>query len=118
MTILTSIDALSISRIAIEIKEKLQTIVIYIAMAIPCAGCAKTSYPIASTVEKLLGVERRVEPDFESYTTMVEQKRRAEEAKQKRIEEAVRQREARQREMVEKKRLAEEVTPASAFDPG
>ena len=115
---LTSIDALLISRISIEIKEKLKTILVYIAIAIPCAGCAKTSYPIASTVEKLFGVERKVEPDFESYTTMVEQKRRAEEAKQKRIEEAVRQREARQREMVEQKRLAEEVIPGSAFDPG
>jgi hypothetical protein len=80
---------------------------ICIAMTITCAGCAKNSYPIASTIEKLFGIERKVEPDFESYTTMVEQKRQAQEAKQRRIEEAVRQREARQRELTEQKRLAD-----------
>jgi hypothetical protein len=110
----TSIDALSIPRITTEIKGKLQLTGVYIAMIVPCAGCAKTYYPIASTVKKLLGVERKVEPEFESYTTIVEQKWRAEEAKQKRIEEAVRQREVRQRQLTEQKRLGEEARPNPA----
>jgi hypothetical protein len=89
---------------------------IYIAMTVACAGCAKNSYPIASTIEKLFGIERKVEPDFESYTTMVEQKRQAQEAKQRRIEEATRQREARQRELAEQRQLSEEARPSAAFD--
>jgi hypothetical protein len=86
---------------------KAQLVAMYIAMIVTCAGCAKTSYPIASTIEKLFGIERKVEPTFESYTTMVEQKRLAEETKQKRIAEAIRQREAREREIANPKRSAE-----------
>lgn len=77
------------------------------AVFFTCAGCAKNSYPIGSTIEKLFGIERKVEPDFESYTTMVEKKLQAQEAERRRIEEAVRQREARQRELTEQKRLAD-----------
>lgn len=91
---------------------------ICIAMTITCAGCAKNSYPIASTIEKLFGIERKVEPTFESYTTMAEKSRQAEEAKQKRIEEAARQREARQRELAAQRRLSEEARPSAAFDAG
>ncbi len=84
-----------------------QLVAMYIAMIVTCAGCASKPYPIASTVEKLFGIERKVEPDFESYTTMVEQARLAEEAKQKRIAEAIRQREAREREIANPKRSAQ-----------
>ncbi len=86
---------------------KAQLVAMCIAMIVTCTGCAGKPYPIASTVEKLFGIERKVEPAFESYTTIAEQARLAEEAKQKRIAEAIRQREAREREVENQKRSAQ-----------